>query len=136
MRPLKGRAEPLPRPHIAPGVAPAALSASRPIPQNFAITLPKRHRANAPDRIRTCDLRFRRPTLYPTELQARVEAVGRLLAALYGAAGAGSAALELGVAGALLEEGLDRLLQVLGGEEVGCVFAHRLVGCRDAAFAV
>ena len=25
---------------------------------------------NAPDRIRTCDLRFRRPTLYPAELQA------------------------------------------------------------------
>src|SRR5215813_6171915 len=76
MRPLKGRAEPLPRPHIAPGVAPAALSASRPIPQNFAITLPKRHRANAPDRIRTCDLRFRRPTLYPTELLARAHGRG------------------------------------------------------------
>src|SRR5213592_3365 len=27
---------------------------------------------SAPDRIRTCDLRFRRPTLYPTELRARV----------------------------------------------------------------
>src|SRR5213596_3780676 len=26
--------------------------------------------SNAPDRIRTCDLRFRRPTLYPTELRA------------------------------------------------------------------
>ena len=26
---------------------------------------------SAPDRIRTCDLRFRRPTLYPTELRAR-----------------------------------------------------------------
>ena len=25
----------------------------------------------APDRIRTCDLRLRRPTLYPTELRAR-----------------------------------------------------------------
>jgi hypothetical protein len=25
---------------------------------------------NAPDRIRTCDLRFRRPTLYPAELRA------------------------------------------------------------------
>ncbi len=25
---------------------------------------------SAPDRIRTCDLRFRRPTLYPTELRA------------------------------------------------------------------
>ena len=25
----------------------------------------------APDRNRTCDLRLRRPTLYPTELQAR-----------------------------------------------------------------
>jgi hypothetical protein len=32
---------------------------------------------NAPDRIRTCDLRFRRPTLYPTELQARVAGWGR-----------------------------------------------------------
>src|SRR5947208_6037388 len=26
---------------------------------------------SAPDRIRTCDLRFRRPTLYPAELRAR-----------------------------------------------------------------
>ena len=26
---------------------------------------------NGPDRIRTCDLRFRRPTLYPAELRAR-----------------------------------------------------------------
>ena len=26
---------------------------------------------NAPDRIRTCDLRFRRPTLYPAELRAQ-----------------------------------------------------------------
>jgi hypothetical protein len=25
---------------------------------------------SAPDRIRTCDLRFRRPTLYPAELRA------------------------------------------------------------------
>src|SRR5919109_2295282 len=30
---------------------------------------------SAPDRIRTCDLRFRRPTLYPAELRAR--AAGR-----------------------------------------------------------
>jgi hypothetical protein len=28
---------------------------------------------SAPDRIRTCDLRFRRPTLYPAELRARVD---------------------------------------------------------------
>jgi len=27
---------------------------------------------SAPDRIRTCDLWFRRPALYPTELRARV----------------------------------------------------------------
>jgi hypothetical protein len=27
---------------------------------------------HAPDRIRTCDLRLRRPTLYPTELRARI----------------------------------------------------------------
>ena len=27
---------------------------------------------SAPDRIRTCDLRFRRPTLYPTELRAQL----------------------------------------------------------------
>jgi hypothetical protein len=33
-------------------------------------------RGSAPDRIRTCDLRFRRPTLYPTELRARVGAPG------------------------------------------------------------
>src|SRR6185295_7504994 len=32
---------------------------------------------NAPDRIRTCDLRFRRPTLYPTELRARAGVVSR-----------------------------------------------------------
>jgi hypothetical protein len=28
-------------------------------------------RRSAPDRIRTCDLRFRRPTLYPAELRAQ-----------------------------------------------------------------
>src|SRR5215210_2039627 len=28
--------------------------------------------SSAPDRIRTCDLRFRRPTLYPAELRAPV----------------------------------------------------------------
>src|SRR5660398_205135 len=28
--------------------------------------------SSAPDRIRTCDLRFRRPTLYPTELRAQL----------------------------------------------------------------
>src|SRR6195952_439552 len=33
---------------------------------------PRGSRRNAPDRIRTCDLRFRRPTLYPAELLARV----------------------------------------------------------------
>src|SRR5215212_5661389 len=27
---------------------------------------------SAPDRIRTCDLRFRRPTLYPAELRAQI----------------------------------------------------------------
>src|SRR5438552_741094 len=27
--------------------------------------------SHAPDRIRTCDLRFRRPTLYPAELRAQ-----------------------------------------------------------------
>src|SRR3954464_4291761 len=31
---------------------------------------PSAARFNAPDRIRTCDLRFRRPTLYPAELRA------------------------------------------------------------------
>src|SRR5215211_2411460 len=31
-----------------------------------------RNARNAPDRIRTCDLWFRRPALYPTELRARV----------------------------------------------------------------
>jgi hypothetical protein len=39
---------------------------------------------SAPDRIRTCDLRFRRPTLYPAELRAlglRVARVARGLAA-------------------------------------------------------
>src|ERR1700742_534888 len=35
----------------------------------------RRNPSNAPDRIRTCDLRFRRPTLYPAELLALVGAV-------------------------------------------------------------
>src|SRR5205823_770884 len=30
---------------------------------------------DAPDRIRTCDLRFRRPTLYPAELRAHSDVV-------------------------------------------------------------
>ena len=30
------------------------------------------HFRGTPDTIRTCDLRFRKPTLYPTELRARV----------------------------------------------------------------
>src|SRR5436190_20926722 len=34
---------------------------------------------SAPDRIRTCDLRFRRPTLYPTELRALCRVFQRLL---------------------------------------------------------
>ncbi len=42
----------------------ACLGGARPLPT-------KRDHVNAPDRIRTCDLRFRRPTLYPTELLAR-----------------------------------------------------------------
>ena len=32
---------------------------------------------DAPDRIRTCDLRLRRPTLYPAELQTRCRWIGR-----------------------------------------------------------
>ena len=32
---------------------------------------------DAPDRIRTCDLRLRRPTLYPAELQTRCRWDGR-----------------------------------------------------------
>ena len=31
----------------------------------------RRVRINIPDRIRTCDLRFRKPSLYPTELRGR-----------------------------------------------------------------
>jgi hypothetical protein len=34
----------------------------------------RRASGSAPDRIRTCDLRFRRPTLYPTELRAQAVA--------------------------------------------------------------
>jgi integrase len=30
-------------------------------------------KSNTPDRIRTCDLRFRKPTLYPTELRAQLK---------------------------------------------------------------
>ena len=55
-----------------------ALRLSRPGPQ--------RTTRNAPDRIRTCDLRFRRPTLYPTELRARVEASMASRGILWGAA--------------------------------------------------
>jgi hypothetical protein len=47
--------------HVAPDVAPAPFSASDNSSQKRANPLPKRVSANAPDRIRTCDLRFRRP---------------------------------------------------------------------------
>src|SRR5690348_14983447 len=57
--------------HVAPGVAPAAFSPLCQLGRNPAIPLPERDCVNAPDRIRTCDLRFRRPTLYPAELLAR-----------------------------------------------------------------
>src|SRR4051812_39025665 len=40
--------------------------------------------ASARDRIRTCDLRLRRPTLYPAELRARGTAVGKLSVAQVG----------------------------------------------------
>src|SRR6187200_1422720 len=50
--------------------APADVTASS------RITSPRRDPRNAPDRIRTCDLRFRRPTLYPTELRARDGTIG------------------------------------------------------------
>src|SRR5262249_9203332 len=36
----------------------------------------RRAKAGAPDRIRTCGLRLRRPSLYPAELRARVVANG------------------------------------------------------------
>jgi len=49
-------------PHVAPGVAPAAISHCSSDPQKPGIPLHKRGSANAPDRIRTCDLRFRRLT--------------------------------------------------------------------------
>jgi hypothetical protein len=71
---LKGRRPTSLEPRVAPGVAPALFSASRAEAQIAANQLPKRDRCNAPDRIRTCDLRFRRPTLYPAELLARVGA--------------------------------------------------------------
>src|SRR5262249_22321812 len=49
---------------------------------------------------------------------------------------AGLAALERGVAwAAVLEEGLDRVLQVLGRKEVGRLGADHLVGRRDPALA-
>ena len=31
----------------------------------------------APDRIRTCDLRLRRPTLYPAELRALIKRINK-----------------------------------------------------------
>jgi hypothetical protein len=43
----------------------------------------------------------------------------------------GSAAVELGVGWALVEEGLDGALEVPGGEEVGGFGADRLVGRRQ-----
>src|ERR1044072_1312023 len=46
-----------------------------------------------------------------------------------------SAALELGMAGALLEESLDGPLQVLGCEQLAGLGADRLVGGRHPAFA-
>ena len=37
-------------------------------------------KTNTPDRIRTCDLRFRKPMLYPTELRAQQSLSGRNVA--------------------------------------------------------
>src|SRR4051794_13645005 len=56
---------------------------------------------SAPDRIRTCDLRFRRPTLYPTELRAR--------AATSVATAAGSSAAQVDLGNVPLEVRCDRL---------------------------
>jgi len=42
-------------------------------------TVVSRLSVDAPDRIRTCDLRFRRPTLYPTELLAQSAEITRRL---------------------------------------------------------
>ncbi len=44
----------------------AHLRLARRVPRPLELS----RRSNAPDRIRTCDLRFRRPTLYPAELRA------------------------------------------------------------------
>jgi hypothetical protein len=48
--------------HIAPYVAPEPFSGSGEVSENPAISLSKRDHVNAPDRIRTCDLRFRSPS--------------------------------------------------------------------------
>lgn len=45
--------------------------------------------SSAPDRIRTCDLRLRRPTLYPAELRARARTGGRRISRVLSPARAG-----------------------------------------------
>ncbi len=60
--------------------------------------------ASAPDRIRTCDLRFRRPTLYPAELRARVWAWTQNRG-FYGLWGGCAAPAGLGVGGAAAGRG-------------------------------
>ncbi len=48
----------------------AAANAETSVQHEGAIPSVVRSPLYAPDRIRTCDLRFRRPTLYPAELRA------------------------------------------------------------------
>jgi hypothetical protein len=50
----------------------AELSKLYTVPQPRTVELVARGGGDARDRIRTCDLRLRRPTLYPAELRAQV----------------------------------------------------------------
>jgi hypothetical protein len=68
------------------------------------------HILSAPDRIRTCDLRFRRPTLYPTELRARVPNLARAILRARVMIGCATLAHRPGVLPALAQEG-DRPLR-------------------------
>src|SRR5207249_4633231 len=69
---------------------------------------------SAPDRIRTCDLRFRRPTLYPAELRA----LGRSSVALEQRALCPGGVQRKAVVGADGEGRKDMVVETSGGHEV------------------
>ncbi len=63
------------QPDVRPDVRPTSGAPGVRRPRNDETPLPERGFDDAPERTRTSDLRFRRPTLYPTELLARERAM-------------------------------------------------------------